>query len=99
MNIDFDFLIDYRVGDTFAEVFWDMPLDATPGCSYLVVNNTTSESLTVKKTHVSLTDLTPDTDYKVDVYIIYHPEDSCINNCNKILLGNLTIHTTKTRKK
>ena len=90
----YDFLLDYRTADTEAEIFWDLPLDATPDNKYIVVNSTTNETITVDKTHVSLTGLTPDTEYDVSVYIV------CNNPVeDRKLLGHLNIHTSGTRKK
>lgn len=99
MSICFDFLLDYRVADTFAEIFWDLPLDADPACEYLVVNAETLDTIKTNKTHASLTDLTPDTSYGISVYIVYSPEKDGSGKKDPVLLGDLKIHTKKTRER
>ena len=91
---DFDFLLDYRATDAEAEIFWDLPMDATLEDKYIVGNSTTNETKNIDKTHVTLTGLIPDTEYVVSIYIAYKNQDE-----DKKLLGHLNIHTAKTKKK
>ena len=90
--MDFDFLLDYRATDSEAEVFWDMPLDADLSCRYLcLINGSLYKEIT--KTHISLTDLTPDTALDVEIRIIY-PEGH-VNGSEPVCLGRITVRTGK----
>ena len=91
--MNFDFMLDYRATDTFAVIFWDLPLDATPKCQYIVENSTTNNKQVVSKTHVSLDNLVPDTEYDISVYLV---EDI---DKEPSLLGSLKVHTHRTKNK
>ncbi len=96
--MDFEFLLDYRATDTEAEVFWDLPLDATPNCKYEICINGIKQH-EVNKTHVSINGLTPETEYTVEVFIIY-PEVADIALSNDAInksLGSITVKTAKTK--
>jgi polygalacturonase len=89
---DFDFMLDYRATDTEAEIFWDLPLDATLDCRY-IVNINGEKSREVGKTHVSLKDLTPETTYEVEIFIVY------TSNSAPVSLGKITVQTAKTKNR
>ncbi len=94
--MDSDFLLDYRATDSEAEVFWDMPLDADLSCRYLcLINGSLYKEIT--KTHISLTDLTPDTALDVEIRIIY-PEGH-VNGSEPVCLGRITVRTGKVKRK
>ena len=85
---DFDFLLDYRATATEAEVFWDMPLDATKETIYEVLVDG-SVTLEVSKTHISFDNLVPDTDYVVEIRVKYSGKS----------LGIITVHTGSVKAK
>ncbi len=88
---EFDFLLDYRATDTEAEIFWDMPLDATMDCRYLcIINGNLYKE--INKTHISLSDLDPDTEYDIEIKIKY-PSDSFPKS-----LGKLSVHTRPVKR-
>ena len=95
---DFDFLLDYRATDTEAEIFWDLPLDADPDCEYLVVNNSADETIKTRKTHASLSGLTPESQIDISVYIVY-PDKRADHKNDPVLLGQFSLQTAKTKKK
>lgn len=90
---DFDFLLDYRATDTEAEVFWDMPLDADLSCTYQCFIND-SFYKEIKKTHISISDLSPDSDYDIEVKIIYYEP----THSDSVSLGHITVHTNTVKR-
>ena len=94
--MDFEFLLDYRTTDTEAEIFWDMPLEASPGCRYLVNLNGVNKAV-IEKTHISLSDLTPETDYEVEVFLAT-PEDAR-TGMPPMSLGRVYFCTGRTKKR
>lgn len=94
--MDFEFLLDYRTSDTFAEVFWDLPLDATPSCSYILLKDGV-ETAKCTHTHYSLENLSPETEYEIEVRILY-PETSLQKERCKSL-GLIKIKTKKPKSK
>ena len=94
--MNFDFLLDYRAADTFAEIFWDLPLDATPSCEYILEKDG-SEIGRTNKTHFSLAGLAPESEYRVEVKIIYPDSSFGKERCES--LGHVTIRTGKTKRK
>lgn len=94
--MNFDFLIDYRTTDTTAEVFWDMPLEATVGSRYLF-NLDGKNIATLEKTHISLKDLTPGTDYEAEVLL--ETQEDARNGMPPISLGRVFFSTGKTKRK
>lgn len=94
--MDFEFLLDYRTTDTEAEIFWDMPLEATPGSRYLVNLNGVNKAV-IEKTHISLNDLTPETDYEAEV-LLATPEDAR-TGMPPMSLGRVYFCTGRTKKR
>lgn len=94
--MDFFFLLDYRASDTFAEIFWDLPLDADPACSYILVKDG-AEVGRSSHTHYSLENLTPDTEYNIEVRILYPATPSRLERCES--LGTIRLKTKKSKKK
>ena len=81
--MDYEFLLDYRVSDSFAEIFWDLPLDADPSCSYVLLKDGVEIGHS-SHTHYSLENLEPDKEYDIEVRILY-PETSSVDGCYKSL--------------
>ncbi len=102
---DFDFLLDYRATDNDAEIFWDLPLDATPDCEYSCFVNDTLYGQT-KKTHITLSKLRPNSEYSVKILISYpgNSDDSASDNqpvaetARAEVLGQLTVRTAPEKK-
>ncbi len=96
--MNFDFLLDYRCTDTEAEIFWDMPLDATKDSIYHI-NLNGSEIATIAKTHYSLSDLHPDTGYTVEIFI--EKENAASSNHSDVglqSLGKISFTTSSVKK-
>ncbi len=80
--------MDYRAADTEAEVFWDLPKDAHPGCLYEIYLGGIKKGET-DKTHFSLTDLDPDSTYEADV--IFKTSEYPARSLGKIAFHTLAI--------
>ena len=94
--MDFKFMLDCRATDSEAEVFWDLPLEATNKTRYKVFNSTQGTEEIVTKTHITLQNLSPDSDYNVSVYM----ENDDIRGGNEPkLLGQIRVHTAIVKKK
>ncbi len=83
--------MDYRAADTEAEIFWDLPDYAHPGCLSEVYLGGIKKGETAK-THFSLTDLDPDSTYEAEV--IFKTSEYPARS-----LGKLTLHTLPTKKR
>ena len=94
--MDFEFLLDYRASDTFAEIFWDLPLDADPSCSYVLLKDGVEIGHS-SHTHYSLENLEPDKEYDIEVRILY-PETSSVDGRYKSL-GLTKVKTKKSKRK
>ncbi|MBQ6589857.1 MAG: glycoside hydrolase family 28 protein [Butyrivibrio sp.] len=93
--MNFDFLLDYRATDTEAEIFWDMPLDADLSATYqFLINGSLYKE--IDKTHISLTDLAPDSEIDVEIMIKY-PEGHAKGSA-PISLGKLSVHTNPVKR-
>ncbi|SFC11420.1 glycoside hydrolase family 28 protein [Butyrivibrio sp. YAB3001] len=87
-----DFLLDYRTTQNSAEIFWDLPTTATSDCLYQVYVDGKFH-IETSKTHASITDLSSDQSYEIEVFILYSGENSDKS------IGKLTIHTAHEKKK
>ena len=86
-----EFLMDYRAAATEAEIFWDLPKDAHPGCSYRIMldGKVIGESF---RTHFSLKELSPECQYLAEVFMISSSE-------SPVSLGKITVMTACEKKK
>ncbi len=94
--MDFKFLLDYRTSDTFAEIFWDLPLDATPSCCYILLKDGV-ETGKCTHTHYSLENLSPETEYEIEVRILYPEAPLQKERCES--LGIIKIKTKKSKRR
>ncbi len=89
-----EFLLDYRATDKEAEIFWDLPKDGNPRCSYTILSDGKLAG-TSEKTHFTLSDLDPDTSYDIEVRMVSPAENSATITRT---LGKMTIHTAISKK-
>ncbi|MCR5108483.1 MAG: glycoside hydrolase family 28 protein [Lachnospiraceae bacterium] len=82
-----EFLLDFRATDTEAEIFWDLPENATSETSYDIIKDGIKIDST-NKTHFSLSDLSPESDTEIEITM-----------GENISLGMITVHTKKSKKK
>lgn len=99
-----EFLMDYRATDTEAEVFWDLPEDADSHSTYSIILNGDTIG-TTNKTHYSLTNLTPESVYKLEVIhkLSADSDRSTFSSSNNFgtseSLGEINICTSPSKKK
>ncbi len=93
--MEFEFLLDYRALDTEAEIFWDLPLDADPSCEYLIYLGE-KQIGTSSKTHFTLTGLSPDSIYAVEIQMIKKASAGTL--VKQVSLGHIQIHTAKAKE-
>ena len=94
--MEFDFLLDYRSFDTSAEVFWDLPLNATSYSVYHIYLDGVKKA-EVCKTHYSLEGLLPEHEYDVEVRLI--KENNAAADTMEESLGHITVKTGVTKRK
>ena len=90
--MNFEFMIDYRATANEAELFWDLPLEASPDSFYHIFLDR-KECGCVNKTHYSFTDLTPEKEYLAEVYM------EKVKGASPVLLGSVSIITKKERSR
>ncbi len=94
--MEFEFLLDYRASDTFAEIFWDLPLDATTEWKYALMKDDVEVGRT-DKTHFSLEQLSPECEYKVEVKALFPNNNIDGETCRS--LGTVNVKTGMVKRK